>query len=112
MRRYLSQENSVFIWSGENLFDGEDKDNTENIGDAQFFAFWTKVGFEFGNLLMFLFYKLTIMSGLNMFYIHLLIGLISSKKYCRAAKNLVLALKVIIKVKLIFYEILTKIQKK
>ena len=32
MRRYLSQENSAFIWSGENLFDGQDKDNTINLG--------------------------------------------------------------------------------
>ena len=44
----------------------------------------------------FLFYKLTITSGLNMFCLYLLIGLIRCRKYWRAAKNLVLVLKVII----------------
>ena len=47
-----------------------------------------------------------------MFYLHFLIGLISSKKYCRVAKNLVPVFKGIIQVKLYFYEIFTKIQMK
>ena len=47
-----------------------------------------------------------------MFYLHLLFGLISSKKYWRAAKNLVPVLKWVIQVKFYFYKILTKIQTK
>ena len=47
-----------------------------------------------------------------MFYLHLLIGLISSKKYWRETKNLVPALNEVIPVKFYFYEILTKIQTK
>ena len=47
-----------------------------------------------------------------MFYLHFLIGLISSKKYCRVAKNLVPVFKGIIQVKFYFYEIFTKIQMK
>ena len=42
---------------------------------------------------IFLFYKLTETSGWNM--IHLILGLIISKKYWRVAKNLVPVLKVI-----------------
>ena len=42
---------------------------------------------------VFLFYKLTITPGWSMSYLHLLIGLISSKKYRRAAKNLIFRFK-------------------
>ena len=45
---------------------------------------------------IFLFYKLTLTSGQNMFHLHLLIGLISSKKFWRLAKNLVPILKAVI----------------
>ena len=45
-----------------------------------------------------------------MFYLHLLIRLISSKKYWRVGKNFVAILKEVIQVKFYFYEILTKIQ--
>ena len=41
-----------------------------------------------------------------MFYLHLLIDVISSKEYWRLAKNLVLVLKGVIQVKFYFYEIL------
>lgn len=51
------------------------------------------------------FHKLTVTSGLNMFYLRLVIGLISSRKYWRVEKG-------VIQVKLYFYEILTKIQTK
>ena len=37
-----------------------------------------------------------------MFYLHLLVGLISSKKYCRVVKNLVPILKGVIQVKCYF----------
>ena len=47
-----------------------------------------------------------------MFYLHLLMGLISCKKYWRVTKKLVLALKRLTQVKFYFYEILTKIQTK
>ena len=47
-----------------------------------------------------------------MFYLHLLIGLISSNKYWRVAKKLLLLLKVVIQIKIYFYEILLKIQTK
>ena len=47
-----------------------------------------------------------------MFYVHLLIGLINSRKYCREAKSLVPILKRVIQVKFYFYEILTKFQTK
>ena len=47
-----------------------------------------------------------------MFYLHLLIGLISSNKYWRVAKKLVLLLKVVIQIKIYFYETLLKIQTK
>ena len=51
---------------------------------------------------IFLFYKLAITSGQNMFYLHFLIKLLSSnKKYWSAAKNLVPVLKGAIQV--IFY---------
>ena len=46
----------------------------------------------------FLFYKPTITSGWNIFYLHLLIGLITSKIYWRIAKNLVPILKRVIQV--------------
>ena len=47
-----------------------------------------------------------------MFYLHLLIRLISSKKHWRVAKNLVPVLTGVIQVKFYFYEILVKIQTK
>ena len=47
-----------------------------------------------------------------MFYLHLLIGLISSEKYWGVAKYLVHDLKEVTEVKFYFYEILTKIQRK
>ena len=48
-----------------------------------------------------------------MFYLHLIIiGLISSKKYWRIAKNWVPVLNDVIQVKFYFYEILIKIQTK
>ena len=58
------------------------------------------------------FYKPKITSGWNIFYLHLLIGLITSKIYWRIAKNLVPILKRVIQVKLYFFEIFTKIQTK
>ena len=49
---------------------------------------------------IFLFYKFTIMSGLNMlYYLHLLFELISSKEYWRVTKNLVPVLERVIQVK-------------
>ena len=60
----------------------------------------------------FLFYKPTITSGWNIFYLHLLIGLITSKIYWRIAKNLVPILKRVIQVKLYFFEIFTEMQTK
>ena len=60
----------------------------------------------------FLFYKRTITSGWNTFYLHLLIGLITSKIYWTIAKNLVAILKHVIQVKFYFFEILTKMQTK
>ena len=47
-----------------------------------------------------------------MCYLHLLIGLISSKKYWRVAKHLVSLLKGTIQVKLYFQETLIEIQTK
>ena len=47
-----------------------------------------------------------------MFHLHLLTGLISSKKYWRVVKKLVAVLKGVIQVKFYFHEILTKIQMK
>ena len=47
-----------------------------------------------------------------MFYLHLLIGLISSIKYWRVAKKLVLLLKVVIQIKIYFFETLLKTQTK
>ena len=47
-----------------------------------------------------------------MFYLHLLIGLISSKRYWRVAKTLVPVFKRVIQVKFCFYEIFMKIQSK
>ena len=61
---------------------------------------------------IFLFYKLKITSGRNMFYLHFLIDLISSKKYWRVAKNSVLILKEVIQVKICFCEIPMNIQAK
>ena len=60
----------------------------------------------------FLFYKVTVMFGWNMFYLHLTIGVIISKKYWRAAKKLKLVLKGAVQAKFCFCEILPKIQKK
>ena len=60
----------------------------------------------------FLLYNLTITSGWDMFYLHLLIGLISYNKYWRVEKKLVLLLKVVIQIKIYFYETLLKIQTK
>ena len=45
-----------------------------------------------------------------MFHLHLLIVLISPKKYWRVAKHLVPVLKGVVQEKFYFYEILTKIQ--
>ena len=50
----------------------------------------------------FLFYKVTVMFGWNMFYLHLTIGVIISKKYWRAAKKLKLVLKGAVQAKFFF----------
>ena len=47
-----------------------------------------------------------------MFGLHLLIGLISFKKYWRVTKKVVPVLKEIIQVKFYFHKIITKIQSK
>ena len=47
-----------------------------------------------------------------MFYLHVLIGLISSKKYWRVAKFLVPVLEGVIQIKSYFYDILKEIQTK
>ena len=61
---------------------------------------------------IYLFYKLTKMSGRNLFYLCFFNGLISFKKYWRVAKNLVPVLKGVIQLKFYLYEIFTKIQTK
>ena len=48
---------------------------------------------------IFLFYKLATTSGRNMFYLHLLNGLINSKKYWKLAKKLMLFKKGVIQAK-------------
>ena len=61
---------------------------------------------------IFLFYKPTIASGWNIFYSHLLTGVISSKKCWRVENKLMLVSEGVILLKFSFYEILTKIQTK
>ena len=57
-------------------------------------------------------YKVPIMFIWSIFYLHLLIGLISSENYWRVKETSVPVLKGVIQVKFYFYEILTKTQSK
>ena len=60
---------------------------------------------------IFLLYEFTITSGLNIFYLHLETGLVTSKKYWRVSSKGPF-LKEVIQGKLYFYEILAEIQMK